>query len=241
MIDPAASENPYLPLRSSALLTLRSRILSLVERRHRTAWADFVTQLRVLSEDTALEMQELCGGPPACVRVLARLDLETLRDAPASEVPDGRCAALMAERLTLARLRRAVRAETASKDISSQPSPGDGELRALARLRQHRAEARLLFDEVKSSLWISTVRGALLEASALILRLEAECTLEERAELSRGLERAVEGDEAGSRDDLGRMAEHAAAQYLRERLGSTPDVRRRHRASAHGEARPGGM
>jgi len=171
----------------------------------------------VLAQDASRDMIAACEHPAACAQLVARLELEFLGDLPQSEELTDECAERFAQQLVLRRLYRTRSAQPVHAS-GSRATPG--ELRARARFRQHRVEARLLFAEVKCRLWMAVLRGALLEAGALLVRLEAECTTKERHELLRRLEesRGTHGSADLSGEELAATAEQVATQRLLEGL-----------------------
>lgn len=211
----AVSPTPQPP---RVITDLRARVRRLAERHTEIAIRKLMQKLLVLSTDTAAAIESTCETQGACARVVRSAYEALPREADS--------VGSLAQLLVLAQLREITRGVAPKPSSMGQPTAA--ELRASTCLHLHRAAALLLMKEVKASVWAAVIRGALLEAEALLLKIEEELTTADHEQLVRELEHAQQGPIDGDNrtSSLALVAEMLALEQLVRRLPREPEVPR---------------
>jgi hypothetical protein len=212
---------------------LQERVRLLTTRRADLAWRALLDQVHARNAVVVQTLLAACRDS-----TLRRLVASGNPPVSTSQAGEEACVGELSTQLVLLTLRR----HLGDRRISSAAEtdfPSASERFGISELRRHRAEIRKIFQGVKVELWTSVVQAALLEAGALVVRVEARCSEAEIGSLRRHLSEALEQRPSplgtpGA--ELQQVAEYVALEQVLASLD-----RRRHRDRAVGHRpRPAG-
>ena len=205
------------PAVESEVLEFRERVRLLSARRADLAWKALLDQVHARSAAVVDTLLAACNGS-----TLRRLFAGAGGQVSTHPLDEGWVGEL-AVQLVMVTLRRHLR--ESGRFSPAETEGGPSERFGVAELRRHRTEMRRVFENAKEELWTSVTRAALLEAGALVVRVEARCSDAEietfRRRLSKVLdERPNPLETTGA--ELAEVAEHVAAERVLAILGGRP-------------------
>jgi hypothetical protein len=154
----------------SALSALQERVRLRTTRRAEVAWRALLEQVNARSATVVETLLAACGESTLQRFVASAQPLLSTQEADTEA-----CVGNLGIQRVLLLLRRHL-ADRPTPATAEGGSPGASERFGISELRRHRSEVRRIFQDVKAELWMSVVRAALLEAGALVVRVEARCS-----------------------------------------------------------------
>ena len=166
------------------------RLLS--ARRADRAWKALLDQVHARSEAVVDTLLAACSGS-----TLRRLVAGAAGQVSTHPLMDEGCVGELGVQRVLLTLRRHFC--EGGRFSLAETEAGPSERFGVAELRRHRTEMRRVFEKGKEELWTSVIRAALLEARALVVRMEARCSDAEIESFRRCLSNVIDGGPTRSR------------------------------------------
>jgi hypothetical protein len=205
------------PTAESVVFEFRERVRLLSARRADLAWKALLDQVHARSESVVDTLLAACNGS-----TLRRLVVGSAGQVSTHPLVDEGCVGELGVQRVLVTLRLHLR--EGARFCLPETEAGPSERFGVAVLRRHRTELLRIFESAKEELWTSVTRAALLEAGALVARMDARCSDAEIESLRRSLSKEIDGRhsplETGA--ELSEVAEHVAAEEVLAILGGRP-------------------
>ncbi len=206
------------PAVESVVLEFQERVRLLSARRADRAWKALLDQVHARSEAVVDTLLAACSGS-----TLRRLVAGAAGQVSTHPLMDEGCVGELGVQRVLLTLRRHFC--EGGRFSLAETEAGPSERFGVAELRRHRTEMRRVFEKGKEELWTSVIRAALLEARALVVRMEARCSDAEIESFRRCLSNVIDGRPnplATTGAELSEVAQHVAAEEVLAILAGRP-------------------